>query len=338
MSELSLTWPWALAGLLVVPVLVAGYRRVLRAQEARRVALAANGLVMRAPPRLRWRHLGPALLITALAVMVLSLTRPVASVAEPHREGTVVLAFDVSGSMAATDVKPSRLEAAKAAARAFVAKQPASVRIAVVAFGGTGLVTQRPTDDRSAVLAAVARLKPTGDTSLADGILGGLSAIVGRPVRAPVDTEHGPGTGPGTGTAEETAIGYHGGTAIVLLTDGEDTTDVPPSGAAELASAAGVRIEPIGLGTPAGTTIRVDGFSIATALDESALQAVAQTTGGTYRRASDAATLAAVYDSIEPQWTTRTVPHEVTSWLAALAAVLLLGGATVSVLRQGRVV
>src|SRR4051794_6240874 len=329
MSGFSLTWTWALLGLLVVPLLVVGYRRVLRVQEARRAALAAAGLVMPAP-RGRWRHLGPALLIAARAVMVLSLTRPVASVAEPHRDGTVVLAFDVSNSMAATDVKPSRLEAAKAAARGFVTKQPASVRIAVVAFGGTGVVTQRPTEDRAAVLAAVARLRSGGDTSLSDGILGGLSAIVGKPVKAPGDAEK--------GLDEETAIGYHGGTAIVLLTDGEDTTGERPSGAAELASAAGVKIEPIGLGTPAGTTIQVDGFSIATALDESSLQEVADTTGGTYRRASDAASLAAVYDAIELQWTTRTVPRELTSWLAGLAALLLLGGATVSVLRQGRVI
>jgi Ca-activated chloride channel family protein len=329
MSALSLTWPWAVLGLLVVPLLVVGYRRVLRAQEARRAALAADGLVMPAPRR-RWRHLGPALLIAALAVMVLSLTRPVASIAEPHREGTVVLAFDVSNSMAATDVKPSRLEAAKGAARAFVEKQPASVRIAVVAFGGTGLVTQRPTEDRAAVLAAISRLKPGGDTSLADGILGGLSAIVGRPVKPPGDAEK--------GTDGETPIGYHGGTAIVLLTDGEDTTVQGPAAAAQLASAAGVRIEPIGLGTPAGTTIEVDGFSIATALDEASLRSVAAVTGGTYRRATDAASLAAVYDAIEVQWTTRTLPHEVTSWVAALAAVLLLAGATVSVLRQGRVI
>ena len=329
-SGVSLTWPWALAGLLVVPLLVVWYRRALAAQERRRVALAAEGLVLPAPRRDPWRSLGVALLIAALAVLVLSLTRPVASVAEPHREGTVVLAFDVSNSMAAKDVKPSRLDAAKAAARGFVEKQPASVRIAVVAFGSTALVTQRPTDDRAAVLAAVARLKPAGDTSLGDGVLGGLSAIVGKPVKAPRDAE--------AGAADETPIGYHGGTAIVLLTDGEDTTSVDPLRAAELASTAGVRIEPIGLGTTAGTVIQVDGFSIATALDESALQAIAQTTGGTYRRASDAASLAAVYDAIELQWTTRTVPHEVTSWVAAFAAVLLLGGATVSVLRQGRVV
>jgi len=327
---MTLTWPWALAGLLVVPLLVVGYRRVLRLQEQRRVAMAEQGLVMPAPRRGWARHVGPALLITALSMLVLSLTRPVASLAEPHREGTVVLAFDVSNSMAAKDVKPSRLEAAKAAARGFVQKQPASVRIAVVAFGGTALVTQRPTEDRAAVLAAVARLKPSGDTSLADGVLTGLSAIVGKPVKAPTDAE--------AGTTDETPIGYHGGTAIVLLSDGENTVSADPLKAAELASAAGVRVEPIGLGTPAGTVIEVDGFSIATALDETSLQAIAEATGGTYRRATDAASLAAVYDAIELQWTTRTVPHEVTSWVAAFAALLLLGGATVSVLRQGRVV
>ena len=124
----------------------------------------------------------------------------------------------------------------------------------------------------------------------------------------------------------------------MLLSDGENTASADPVRAAELASAAGVRVEPIGLGTPGGTVIEVDGFSIATALDEASLQQIAETTGGTYRRATDAASLAAVYDSIELQWTTRTVPHEVTSWLAAAAALLLLGGATISVLRQGRVI
>ena len=327
---MTLTWPWALAGLLVVPVLVVGYRRVLHVQEQRRVALAEQGLVMPAPRRGWRRHLGPALLIGALTVLVLSLTRPVASFAEPHREGTVVLAFDVSNSMAAKDVKPSRLEAAKAAARGFVEKQPPSVRIAVVAFGGTALVTQRPTEDRAAVLAAVARLKPSGETSLADGVLTGLSAIVGKPVKAPGDAE--------AGTQDETPIGFHGGTAIVLLSDGENTDSADPLQAAELASAAGVRVEPIGLGTPAGTVIEVDGFSIATALDDTSLQQIAEATGGTYRRATDAASLAAVYDSIELRWTTRSVPHEVTSWVAAGAALLLLGGATISVLRQGRVI
>lgn len=326
---MTLTWPWMLVGLLVLPVLVVAYRRLLAGRAARVRAMAAEGLVV-VERRDRLRHVGPALLLGALALLVLALTRPVAAVAEPHREGTVVLAFDVSNSMAATDLKPTRLEAAKAAARGFVGAQPPSVRIAVVAFGGSGVVTQRPTDDRTAVLAAIARLKPQSDTSLAGGILGGLSAIAGRPVHAPSDTE--------TGATDETPIGYYSGTAIVLLTDGENTSGADPQSLADLASAAGVRIDPVGLGTPAGTVIEVDGFSIATALDEPVLRQIADTTGGTYRRASDAATLAAVYDSIQLQWTTRSVPHEITSLVAGVAALLLLAGATVTVLRQGRVV
>jgi Ca-activated chloride channel family protein len=314
----------------VIPVIIVARRRLLDRQAERRATLASQGLALAPAPHDRLRRLAPALLIGALAVLILALTRPVAAVAEPHREGTVALAFDVSNSMAADDVKPSRLEAAKAAARGFIEKQPASVRIAVVAFGGTALVTQRPTNDKTAVLAAVARLSPQGDTSISNGILGGLSAIAGKPIRPPGDAE--------TGDTDETPVGYYPGTAIVLLTDGENTSGPDPSEIADLASAAGVRIEPIGLGTPEGTVIEVDGFSIATALDEPTLQQIADTTGGTYRRASDAQSLAQVYDSIELQWTTRSVPHEITSIVAAVGALLLLAGAAISVLRQGRVV
>ena len=327
---MRITWPWALLGLLAIPALLVAYRRLLRTQAERRRELAAQGLVLAGRRRDRLRHLAPALLLAALAVLIVALSRPVAAIAEPYREGTVVLAFDVSGSMAATDMKPSRLEAAKAAARGFVQKQPASVRIGVVAFGGTALVTQRPTDDRAAVLAAVNRLRPQGDTSLGEGILGALSAITGRTITAPGDAE--------TGNNDESPLGFYGGTAVVLLTDGENTSGPEPADLAELASSAGVRIETIGLGTPDGTVIEVDGFSIATALDAPTLQEIARTTGGTYHPAADAAALAKVYDSIQLEWVTRTVPHEITSLVAGLGALLVLAGASVSVLRHGRVI
>lgn len=326
----TLQWPWALLGLLALPLLVQSRRRLATQQAERRAALARQGLVIPESPADRWARVAATLLLAALALLVLALARPVASVAEPRREGTVVLAFDVSTSMAATDLRPTRLEAAKAAARGFVAKQPSSVRLGVVAFGGSGVVAERPTTDRSAVLAAIARLAPQGDTSLGRGILGALSAIAGKPITDVGDAE--------TGTTAESPIGYYGGTAIVLLTDGEDTGGPDPQEVAELASAAGVRIEPIGLGTPEGSVLEIDGFSIATALDEAALTELAETTGGTYRSADDATSLAAVYDAVEPTWTIRTVTHEVTSLVAALAALLLAAGVTVSVLRQGRVV
>lgn len=327
---MTLLWPWALLGLLALPLLVVGRRRLATRQRERRAALAREGLAVIESPADRRQRVAAMLLLTGLALLLLAIARPVASVAEPRREGTVILAFDVSTSMAATDISPTRLDAAKAAARGFVEKQPPSVRLGVVAFGGTGVVAERPTTDRSAVLAAIARLAPQGDTSLGRGILGSLSAIAGKPITEVGDAE--------TGSETESPIGYYGGTAIVLLTDGEDTGGPDPQEVAELASAAGVRIEPIGLGTSEGSVLEVDGFSIATSLDEAALAEMAETTGGTYRSADDAPSLAAVYDAVELTWTVRTVPHEVTSVVAAVATLLLAAAVTMSVMRVGRVV
>jgi Ca-activated chloride channel family protein len=328
---MTFTWPWMLIALMAVPGLLLGYRGMQRRQARRRGELAALGLVTPVPTRPeRARHLVPVLMGTALTLMLLALARPVASVAEPRREGTVILAFDVSTSMAAKDVQPTRLDKAKAAARGFVNKQPTSIRVGVVAFGGSALVAQQPTTDKTKVLAAIKRLAPQGDTALGRGILTSLSAIAGKAITAPSDTEQ--------GNPDETSIGYYGGTAIVLLTDGENTDRLDPIKLADLASAAGVRIYPIGLGSTKGTVLDVDGFRIATALDEDPLKQIAKTTGGTYHPAADPGALARIYDSIQLNWTSRTVPHEVTSLLAALAGLLLLAGAGLSVLRSGRVI
>lgn len=328
---MTFTWPWMVLALAAVPALLIGYRRILRGQAQRRADLAALGLVTPTPTRPdRARHVVPVLLGAAFTLILLALARPVASVAEPRREGTVILAFDVSTSMAAKDEQPTRLNYAKAAARGFVDKQPSSIRMGVVAFGGSGLVAQQPTTDKNEVLAAINRLAPQGNTAIGRGILTSLGAIAGKVITAPADTEG--------GNPDETPIGYYGGTAIVMLTDGENMDGPDPLALADLASAAGVRIYPIGLGSTSGSVLEVDGFSIATALDEDTLKQIAQTTGGTYHSAADTGALAQVYDSIELTWTSRTVPHEVTSLVAALATLLLLAGAGLSVLRSGRVI
>jgi len=266
--------------------------------------------------------------LAALTVLIVSLARPTASVAEPHREGTVVLAFDVSTSMAASDVAPTRLDAAKAAARTFVGRQPSSIRIGVVAFGDSAVVSQQPTDDRRAVLAAIDRLTPQGGTAVGRGIVSSLSAIAGKPVEV--------GAEPGAG--DDADIGYYASAAIVLLSDGENTTDPDPKEVADLASSAGVKVYAIGMGSTRGTVLQVDGFQVSTALDEATLKQIAATTDGAYYAASDAGSLAKVSSSIDLAWTARTREREVTSWFAAAAAALLLLGAGVSVLRSGRVV
>jgi Ca-activated chloride channel family protein len=328
---MSFEWPMLLLSLVAVPLLVVAYRARLRRRDARRAELAAEGLVAPHAGRPdRWRHVAPILLLAALTLLLASLARPAATVAEPRREGTVILAFDVSTSMAAKDLAPTRLDAAKAAARTFVAKQPASIRLGVVAFGDSAVISQQPTDNRAEVLAAIERLAPQGGTALGRGIVASISAIAGKPISVDETGQD--------GTAGGEDLGYYGSAAVVLLSDGENTTEPDPLVLADLASTAGVRIYPIGLGSPQGTVLEVDGFQISTALDEATLRQIAETTDGAYYAASDTAALSKVYSSIDLAWTARTAQREVTSWFAAAAAVLLLLGASVSVLRSGRVV
>jgi Ca-activated chloride channel family protein len=323
-------WPWMLLGLLTVPAVVLWYRRLVRARAARRTELAALGLVAPAAvSRGRRRHLAPALLLVAFVLLVTALARPAAQIPQPTREGTVIIAFDVSASMAATDIAPTRMEAAKAAARGFVQGQPETVRIGVVAFGGTGLITQEPTADRTGVLAAIDRLGPQGGTGLGSGLLTALGAVVGRPIAMEQQT----------GGAEPNLpdLGYHGSSAILLLSDGENTDELDPLQIADMASGAGVKVYPVGIGSPAGTVLEIDGFQVATRLDEQTLRAVAERTDGQYFNAPDEQSLAAISDSVVA-WTVRTEQLELTAPIGALAAVLLLVGVGLSVVWFGRAV
>jgi Ca-activated chloride channel family protein len=328
---MSFAWPWMLLDLVGIPVLVLGYRRLLGRRAARRDALAALGLVAPAAASAgRRRHVAPALFIAALSLLGVALARPEATVAQARREGTVVLAFDVSSSMAATDLAPSRMEAAKAAARVFLEQQPATIRVGVVAFGESGLVTQKPTTDRAGVLAAIDRMAPQGGTALGRGIQTSLSAITGTSVQ--LDTAN------GTVEAEGQNLGYHRSAAVILLSDGENTADPDPLAVAELASTAGVRVYPVGLGSARGTVLELDGFQVATALDEPMLRRIAAITGGTYFAAEDEQALTDVYSSIDLHWTVEAERLEITALFAVVAALLLLLGAGLSSVWFGRVI
>ena len=328
---MSFRWPWMLLLLAALPLLVLRYRQLLARREARRAELAGLGLVAAAPAGTgRRRHLLPALYLAALAVLLVALARPSATISEPRREGTVVLAFDVSGSMAATDLAPTRLEAAKSAARAFVGQQPRTIRLGVVAFGDNGIVTQQPTQDRDAVLAAIARLGPQGGTALGRGIQSSLSAIAGRSVQLAESNGSLEAAGPD--------LGYYRSAAVVLLTDGENTADPDPLEVAKVTSTAGVRVHTIGLGSAAGTVLEIDGFQVATALDEPLLREIASSTDGEYFAAEDEKALTRVYSAIPLAFTVRARRTEVTALAALLAALVLLIGAGLSVARSGRVI
>src|SRR5262249_55753 len=189
------------------------------------------------------------------------------------------------------DLQPTRMDAAKAAAKVFVNQQPTTIKIGVVAFNNGALTTQQPTIVKADVLAAIDRLSPTGGTSLGQGIFTAVARIAGKPVSLPANA-----------TADDIAnadIGFYGSAAVVLLSDGENTSGPDPVAVAQLASTAGVHIYPIGIGSPQGTVLQIGGFSVATALDEQALMQIATVTNGKYYNAQDAATLTQIYKSID---------------------------------------
>jgi Ca-activated chloride channel family protein len=274
------------------------------------------------------RHLPYALYLAALLLLLVGLARPQAEIPVPRVSGTVILVFDVSNSMRADDVKPSRLAAAQDAATNFVQAQPDTVDIGVVIFGQGSLTTQVPTNDHNAVTAAIARLTTSGGTSLTQAILAALTTIVGHPVSLPDDSA--------TDAPED--LGYWGSATIVLFSDGEDTAGPGAEEAAGLAADAGVRIETIGIGTPQGTTVEVDGYQVATALDEELLTTIAATTGGSYHPAQDASALDQIYRSIDLRITTQPETVELTAVLAGVALLLLTLGGLLMIRWHGRIV
>jgi Ca-activated chloride channel homolog len=312
--------------------LVLAYRWLHR-QRAK--ALAAAGLRTAASgwANLR-RHLPPLLFVAALIVLLFSAARPQATVPVPRAAGTVILAFDISNSMSSKDVNPSRLAIARDAAVEFVEAQPDTVDFGVVAFGTGALITQQPSDDRAATIAAIKRLAVAGGTSLGQAIMVSLTAITGEGVTLPDPSAASP----------PPDLGYWGSATIVILSDGvEDSGGGPgryvdPVAAAELAASAGVHIETIGVGTVEGSVIEVDGFQLATTLDEGLLTQVAEATNGSYHRAEDAQALDSIYQSLDLRITTEDEVVELTAAGVIAGMLLLTVGGLLMINWFGRIV
>ncbi|NUS02289.1 MAG: VWA domain-containing protein, partial [Nonomuraea sp.] len=269
-------------------------------------------------------YLGIGLTIAGVGTLAVATAGPAAMVPVPRTAGTVVLAIDVSNSMGADDVAPNRLAAAQRAARAFVAAQPGSVDIGVVAFERGALTTARPDADHSLALKAIDRLKITSGTSLGAAITASLTAVTGKQVTIGRD-----------GTAPD--IGYWPSATIVMFSDGQNQGgDVER--AAAVAQKAGVRVHTVGVGTTAGATVEVDGFHLQTSLEEETLTLIARTTGGGYHPAADAARLDGIADTIDLRLTVSDEPLPLAGGLIGLALALLGSGAALTVLRSGRVI
>ncbi len=329
-------WPTMLLGLLLVPVFVALYAR--NGQRRRRLAARYGSFGMSTetrPRRFGLRSNVPAgLYLVALTVLMLAGARPQAIVSLPRLQATVLLAFDVSGSMAAPDMEPTRLEAAKRAARGFVTRMPSTVKLGVVSFSDAGFAIQAPTDDQAAVLASIDRLAVQRGTSLGTGITSALNVLFAparsaeltlsklNPIPEPTPTSAPPGS--------------YSSATIILFTDGENTQTPEPMAAAQQAANRGIRIHTVGVGSTEGSLIEIEGFTIRSRLDEGLLQQISQLTGGTYHNASGGEDLAPIVKQLVPELVLRSEATELTSLFVGAAVVLLLIGAGLSMLWLNR--
>jgi Ca-activated chloride channel family protein len=349
-----------------VPLLIAAYLLLLRRKKLSAVRYASLSIVkdaMGAGQKYR-RHIPPFLLLIALIIMITAIARPAAVITLPSQRDTVILAIDVSGSMRADDIEPSRLVAAQDAARTFVNEQPRTTRIGVVAFAGSALTVQRPTFAREDVLGAIERFTTHRGTAIGSGILVALQELFpaasfdlgsinrkrwrdhrrgGRPlegVRGDMQRSLGPimGGGDEEGTVEEPVEpGSYQSAVIILLTDGQATTGPDPIEAARRAAKRGVRVYTVGVGTAAGATLGFEGWSMRVRLDEDTLKSIAKITAGEYFYAGNAADLKKIYQGLNTQLVLEKKETEITALFSAAAVALAVMSALLSMMWFNRI-
>jgi Ca-activated chloride channel family protein len=344
---MTFLWPQVLWLLPVLPALVALYVWLLRRKRKTAVRYASLGLVKVAAGRgqaLR-RHVPPLLFLIAIGCLVLAAARPRAVVTLPFEHETIILAMDVSLSMHATDVEPSRLEAAQAAARDFVASQPGGTRIGVVSFAGTASLVQPPTTSREDVLAAIDGFQLQRATAVGSGILVSLKAVFpdldfdlvsSEPRREPSrradrGTPLEPGAKREPPARKRVAPGSYKSAVIILLSDGQTTTGPNPIEAARIAADTGVRVFTVGFGTANGEVIIGDRYRFRVRLDEEALKEIASLTGGEYSYAGTAVDLKKIYQMLNSRLVLEKKEQEVGALFAGGAALLSLLAAALSV-------
>jgi Ca-activated chloride channel family protein len=298
--------------LIVVPlVLLGAYILVQRSRRKYAVRFTSVELLASvAPRRPGWqRHISAALMLPALVALVVGLARPTRDERVARQRGTVMLAIDTSRSMSATDVTPSRLAAAEAAARRFVEKLPAGLKVGLLTFDSEARVLAAPATDHQAALTALDNLRIAGGTATGDAIYASLAALSSQP---------------------RAADGKKAGAAIVLMSDGAPTIGRPGrspeqtvADATAAAKQAGVPIDSIAFGTANGTVL-VQGEAVGVPADPQAMAAIADGSGGKSFTAVTAGELDAVYEQIRLSVGFDMVPKDLTAWFLGLGLVLLV--------------
>ncbi len=299
---MSFEWPYLLLSLALVPVLIGLY---LLAQRRRRkyVVSFTNvellSQVMGRGPGVR-RHVPPLLFLLGLTVLLVGVARPMAVIPVPRDEGTVMMVLDSSGSMAAPDMEPNRMEAAKSAGRNLAESVPDGVRLGLVTFSGAANLIAEPTDNHQTLVRAIDSVRAEGGTAIGDG----LGLAIDNVLEEQSDE-----------TGEQTP------SLIILLSDGQSSSGIPPAEAAARATAAGIRVHTVGIGQRDAETI-VGGQQ--TVLDEATLQMIATETGGQYFYAAEADELENIYADLGAQvgWTEERT--EVTALFSAFGSMFMV--------------
>ncbi|HEX4105985.1 MAG TPA: VWA domain-containing protein [Rhizomicrobium sp.] len=364
--HLTFLWPEFLWLLLLIPLTAGLYVLLLYRRKKTALRYANLSMVKAAMGAVGWRrHVPPALMLLALTLLLIAVARPTAVVSLPSTRATVILAMDVSGSMRATDVNPSRVEAAQAAAKQYIKSQPKDVVIGIVAFAATAFLVQSPTVDHTALFNAIDHFELQRGTAVGSGILTAMSSIFPRE-NFPIANYYSGGFGNGSG-----GFGFGGGdrfnrfggralgdrgpagppkkhvpvepgsyknAVIILLTDGQTNAGYDPIEAARIASEYGVKVYTVGFGTTRGNVVGFGGFSMRAQLDEDALKKIADMTRGRYFHAASADDLKAVYGVLSKQLVMETQQMEISSFFAAAAALVMLIAASLSLAWFSRVI
>jgi len=369
LHSISFIWPRLLWLLLAVPVLALMYALWVWYQSRRPsgwsgATRAASG--SGAAAGVWQRTLTLSFVAIGLSLLLLALARPRAILLLPGWSDSVMLVMDSSGSMRADDIKPSRIEAAQAAALSFIDAQPPQVRVGVVSAAGAAAIVQAPTDDRDALRKAIEGLSLQRGSALGSGIVIALSALLpgaGIDVQALLNEEERPRPGSGAGGSTGAGAGMAAGaasalpraqkkerpppvapgsnkaTAIILLSDGQSNFGPDMIKMAELAASYGVRVFTVGMGTPQGVILKANGMSMRVRLDEAALEKVASITRADYFRATSQNELARIYGTLSKSMSLQK--HQLTeiSALVALFGMLwIIAASAWSIWRHGRVI
>ncbi|WDZ93629.1 VWA domain-containing protein [Nocardiopsis sp. HUAS JQ3] len=304
--------PQRLWWLLLVVVLVAAY--VFAQTRRREYTMRFTNLALLdqvAPHRPDVRRHVPAVLFTVtIGVLIASMALPAMPVQQPRERATIMVAVDVSLSMAANDIDPNRLEAAKKSAQGFVETLPDRFNVGLVAFSSTATVVSSPTHDHQAVIGSIQNLQLGPGTAIGEGVFASLESISSFDEDADVDPPP---------------------SAIVLLSDGENTSGRDISQAVAMAAEQEVPVSTIAFGTGAAM-IEIDGYQVPADIDKEALRGLASDTGGHFYEAESETELDEVYEDIGSSLGTELVHEEIVTRFVLVAIVLAMATAVTSLL------